>query len=78
MDIDAVLSGYIIKIEGASKAIFVWYPKARIDLEMIHDENDVLTDNEEVLARNFLKKSKHAYLSIRNEFPRGFRLLSHI
>ena len=46
MDIDAVLSGYIKKIEGASKAIFVWYPKARIDLEMIHDENDVLTDNE--------------------------------
>ena len=33
-----------------TKAIFVWYPKARIDLKMIHDENDEL-----VVARN-----KHA------------------
>ena len=27
---------------------------------MIHDENDVLTDDELVVARNFSKKSKHA------------------
>ena len=66
------------KLREPDKAIFVSYPKVRIDLKMIHDENDVLTDNELVLARNFLKKSKHAYLSIQNEFPRGFRLLSHI
>ena len=39
---------------------------------MIHDENDVLTDDELVVARNFSKKSKHACLYIRNEFPRGF------
>ena len=55
-----------------AKAIFVWYPKERGDLKMIHDENDVLTDDELVVARNFLKKSKHACLYIRNEFPRGF------
>ena len=61
-----------------TKAIFVWYPKARIDLKMIHDENDVLTDDELVVARKFLKKSKHACLYIQNEFPRGFRLLNHI
>ena len=29
-----------------AKAIFVWYPKERGDLKMIHDENDVLTDDE--------------------------------
>ena len=40
-----------------AKAIFVWYPKARIDLKMIHDENDVLTDNELVVAMDFFKKS---------------------
>ena len=45
-----------------AKAIFVWYPKERGDLKMIHDENDVLTDDELVVARNFLKKSKHACL----------------
>ena len=44
---------------------------------MIHDENDVLTDDELVVARNFLK-SKYACLYIQNEFPRGFRLLNHI
>ena len=54
-----------------AKAIFVWYPKERGDLKMIHDENDVLTDDELVVARNFLKKSKHACLYIRNEFPCG-------
>ena len=55
-----------------AKAIFVWYPKERGDLKMIHDENDVLTDDELVVARNFVKKSKHAFPYIRNEFPRGF------
>ena len=61
-----------------AKAIFVWYPKEREDLKMIHDENDVLTDDELVVARNFLKKSNYACLYIRNEFPRGFKLLNHV
>ena len=61
-----------------SKAIFMWYPKERKDLKMIHDEKDVLTDNEVVVASNFLRKSKHASLYIPNEFPRGFRLLNHV
>ena len=48
------------------------YSKERGDLVMIHDENDVLMDDELVVARNFLKKSRHAGLYIQNEFPRGF------
>ena len=36
-----------------AKEIFVWYPKQRADLRTIHDENDVLTDDELVVARNF-------------------------
>ena len=66
------------KLRQQAKSIFVWYPKARIDLEMIQDENDVLTDDELVVARNFFKKSKHACLYIKNKFPRGFRLVNHI
>ena len=66
------------KLREQAKAVFVWYPKARIDLIMIHDENDVLTNDKLVITRNFLKKSKHACLYIQNEFPRGFRLLNHI
>ena len=61
-----------------AKAIFVWYPKARIDLKMIHDENDVLTDDELVVTSNFFKTSKHACLYTQKEFPRGFRLLNHV
>ena len=53
------------------KSIFVWYPKDRVDLKMIHDENNVLADDKLVIARGQLKKSKHAYLYIRNEHPRG-------
>ena len=59
-----------------AKAIIVWYPKERGDLKMIHDENDVITDDELVVVRGLLKKSKHACLYIRNEFPPGFRLLN--
>ena len=59
-----------------AKVIFIWYPKERIDLKAIHEKNDVLTDHELVVARAFLKKSKYACLYIRNEFPRGFKLLN--
>ena len=59
-------------------AIFVWYPKERVDLKMIHGENSVLTDDKLVVVRGFLRKSKHACLYIRNEHPCGFKLLNHV
>ena len=46
-----------------AKAILVWYPKKRADLKMIHDENNVLTDDELVLVRDVLRTSKHASLA---------------
>ena len=61
-----------------AKDIFVWYPKERGDIKTIHEENDVLTDDELVVAREFFKKSKYGCLYIQNEFPRGFKLLNHI
>ena len=70
--------GILKKLRQQTKAIFVWYPKTRIDLEMIHDENDVVTDDELVVARNFFKKSKHACLYMKNKFTRRFRLVNHI
>ena len=65
------------KLRKQAKSIFVWYSKARIDLKMILDENDVLTDEELVVARDFLKKPKYACLYIQNQFPRRFKLLNH-
>ena len=55
---------------------YFWYPKARKDLKMIHDENDVLTD-ELVVVRGISKNSEHACLYICNESPHGFKLLNH-
>ena len=45
---------------------------------MIHGENNVLTDDELVVVRDLLSKSKHACLYIRNEHARGFKLLNHV
>ena len=56
------------------KAIFVWYPKERADLKVIHDKNNVkcVTDNELAIFKDFLRKSKHVWLYIRNEHPCGY------
>ena len=36
-----------------AKAIFIWYPKERNNLKTIHDENEVLTEDELVIPRDF-------------------------
>ena len=54
-----------------AKAILVWYLKEREDLKAIHEENDVLTDDELVIVRGLLKKSKHAYCYITTNFLAG-------
>ena len=46
--------------------------KKREDLKIKHDENNVLTGDELVIARDFLRASKHACLYIRNVHPREF------
>ena len=63
---DTVAFCYTKNLQRQAKAICLWYPKEREDIKKVHDENDVLTDDELVVARNFLKKSKHACLYIRN------------
>ena len=71
-------SGIPKNLRRQAKSIFVWYPKERADLKMIHDENNVLTDDELVVVSDFLRNSNHARIYIRNEYPRGFKLLSHV
>ena len=61
-----------------AKTIFVWYPKERADLKAIHEENDLLNDNDIIVVRKFFKKSKSECLYMRNEYPRGFELLNHL
>ena len=43
-------------LQRQAKAIFVWYPKEPGDLKAIHEENDVLTDDELVVARGLLRE----------------------
>ena len=55
------------------KMLYVWYPKDRKDLNVIHDENDVIKTDEELLnVKNQLKQGKHMCLVIRLEFPRKY------
>ena len=63
-------------LKRQAEVIFVWYPKERADLKMIHYESNVLMDDELVIVRDFLRKSKHACLYIRDENPRGFNVLN--
>ena len=47
-----------------AKAIFVWYPKERSDLKVIHEDNDVLTDNELIVTKKFKKKKKNQNMDV--------------
>ena len=78
MAVNLILHCHTKNLRRQAKATFVWYPKERADLKMIHDENDVLTDDELVVVRGILRKSKHACLYTQNEFPRGFKILNHV
>ena len=50
------------KSKNATKIKILWYPKERVDLKMMHSENDVLTDYELVIVRSLLKESKRAFI----------------
>ena len=59
-------------LQKQAEAIFVWYPKERGDLKAIHEENDVLTDDELVVARGLLRESRYGCLYILNKYSRVF------
>ena len=50
------------KSKNATKSKILWYPKERVDLKMMHSENNVLTDYELVIVRSLLKESKRAFI----------------
>ena len=47
-------------------------------MKVIHGENNVLTDDELAIVRDFLRTLKHACLYIRNKHPCGFNVLNHV
>ena len=61
-------SAILKNLRRQAKVVFVWYPKERADLKMIHDVNNKLTDDD----------TCHTCLYIRNEHRRNFKVRSHV
>ena len=45
------------KLRRHAKSIFVWYPKEWTDIKMVHDQINVLTDDDQFIVRDCLKTS---------------------
>ena len=68
-------------IRRQAKMLYIWYPKNRTDLNIIHEENDFIEAGELARVKAQLKRGKHTCLIMRMEHPRAYnrnviRLLS--
>ena len=61
-------------IRGQAKMLYVWYPKNRMDLNTIHEENDVIGPEELAKVKAQLKRGKHTCLIMRMEHPRAYMI----
>ena len=61
-------------IRRQAKMLYVWYPKNRTDLNTIHEENDVIGQEELARVKAQLKREKHTYLIVRMEHPRAYMI----
>ena len=61
-------------IRRQAKMLYVWYPKNRMDLNAIHEENDIIGPEELARVKAQLKRGKHTCLIIRMEHPRAYMI----
>ena len=61
-------------IRRQAKMLYVWYPKNRMDLNIIHEENDVIETGELARVKAQLKLGKHTCLIMRMEHPRAYKI----
>ena len=54
--------------------LYVWYPKNRTDLNTIHEENDVIGQEELARVKAQLKWGKHTCLIMSMEHPRAYMI----
>ena len=60
-------------IRRQAKMLYIWYPKNRTDLNIIHEENDVIETQEELdRVKAQLKRGKHTCLIMRMKHPRAY------
>ena len=61
-------------IRRQAKMLYVWYPKNRMNLNTIHEENDVIGLEELARVKAQLKWGKHTCLIMRMEHPRAYKI----
>ena len=61
-------------IRRQAKMLYVWYQKNRMDLNTIHEENDVIGLEEFTRVKAQLKQGKHTCLIMRMEHPRAYKI----
>ena len=61
-------------IRRQAKMLYVWYPKNRTDLNIIHKENDVIETGKLANVKEKLKRGKHTCLIMRMEHPRAYEI----
>ena len=61
-------------IRRQAKMLYVWYPKNRMDLNTIHEENDVIGPEELARVKAQLKQGKNTCLIMRMEHPRAYMI----
>ena len=58
-------------IRRQAKMLYIWYPKNRTDLKVIHEENDIIETEELARVKEKIKWGKHTCLIMRMEHPRA-------
>ena len=61
-------------IRRQAKMLHVWYLKNRTDLNIIHEENDIIEMGELARVKAQLKWGKHTCLIMRMEHPRAYKI----
>ena len=61
-------------IRRQANMLYVWYPKNRMDLNTIQEENDFIGPEELARVKAQLKQGKHTCLIMRREHPRAYMI----
>ena len=60
-------------IRRQAKMLYIWYPKSRTDLNVIHEENNIIEMQDELMnVKKKLKQGKHTCLMM--EHPRVYKI----
>ena len=61
-------------VRRQAKTLYVWYPKNRMDLNSIYEENDIIETGELARVKAELELGKHTCLIMRMEHPRTYTI----